>query len=80
MSFRKEFEDIEDNQGIHLCEDIKIESDEMQSLLEASKATQGTVLVRSPIQIFADENTDSIAAQLGIAYSKKTENWTTEKN
>lgn len=51
----------------------------MRSLLEASKLTQGTVLVRSPIQVFVDENTDTIAAQLEIGYSKKTENWTAEK-
>ncbi|KAG0019050.1 hypothetical protein BGZ81_009949 [Podila clonocystis] len=79
MTWRKEFEDNEDNQGTDLFEDIKIESDEMQSLMEASKSTQGTILVRSPIQVFADENTDSIAVRLEIGYSKKTENWTAEK-
>ncbi|KAF9318690.1 hypothetical protein BG003_010726 [Podila horticola] len=79
MVWRKEFKDIEGNQGIDLFEDIKVESDEMRSLLEASKLTQGTVLVRSPIQVFVDENTDTIAAQLEIGYSKKTENWTAEK-
>lgn len=52
----------------------------MQSLLlEASKSTQGNILVRCPTQIFVDESTHSISVRLDADFSKKTENWTAKE-
>ncbi|KAF9303675.1 hypothetical protein BGZ74_003269 [Mortierella antarctica] len=52
----------------------------MLSLLqEASKSIQGVVRVKSPTQIFVDENTHSINLRLEAEFSKKTKNWTAEK-
>lgn len=63
---------------MEIFDDIKVEVDEMLSLLKASKLSQGNVLVRSPIQTFVDENTANIGVQLEVTYSKATENWTAE--
>lgn len=60
-------------------DEIKVEYDEMQSVLEASKSAQGNVLVRAPAQIFVDESITFVRLQLRAEYSKKTENWTAEK-
>ncbi|KAG0038855.1 hypothetical protein BGZ82_010652 [Podila clonocystis] len=60
-------------------DEIKVEYDEMQLVLEASKSTQGNVLVRAPAQIFVDESTTFIRVQLRAEYSKNTESWTAEK-
>ncbi|KAF9215385.1 hypothetical protein BGZ59_001506 [Podila verticillata] len=67
-----------DAEDMEIFNDIKVEADEMLSLLETSKSSQGNVTVRSPIQIFVDENTTTVAVQLEATHSKATENWTAE--
>ncbi|KAG0086381.1 hypothetical protein BGZ92_008181 [Podila epicladia] len=60
-------------------DEIKVEYDEMHSLLETSKLDLGNVLVRAPAQIFVNESTTFVQLQLRAEYSKNTENWTDER-
>ncbi|KAF9403478.1 hypothetical protein BGZ94_004585, partial [Podila epigama] len=60
-------------------DEIKVENDEMITLLEkAAKTPEGTVLVKSPVETFVEESTKSVCLALNLEYSSKTQEWSKE--